>query len=78
MRESRQIGAMKISMPIPQLRWWRLRLSILHIDHGFKHLCFHGYQLLKSRQKGGGELATLLFSMLLFSALVLRFLVLAI
>jgi hypothetical protein len=37
MREGTQISVLKIFKPIIQRRWWDLRLSILHIDHGLLH-----------------------------------------
>jgi hypothetical protein len=48
--------------------------------HGLKHLCLHSQHLLKSKQRGGGGLASWLLFSLLFSALlvVTQFLVLAI
>jgi hypothetical protein len=55
----------------------------MQVDHGLlyglKHLCLHSQHLLKSKWRGGGGLASWLFSPL-FSALlaVTRFLVLAI
>jgi hypothetical protein len=56
MRKGRRLGALKISKPIPQWRWWCLRLSSLHVDHillhSLKHLCLHDQHLLKSRRKG--------------------------
>jgi hypothetical protein len=56
MRKGRRLSVLKISKPIPQ-RWWRrLRLSSLHVGHGLlhsqKHLCLHSLHLLKSRQRG--------------------------
>jgi hypothetical protein len=51
--------------------------------HGLKHLCLQSQHLLKSKQRGGGGLAALLFlallfATLLFSVLTLKFLVLTI
>jgi hypothetical protein len=50
-RESRQLGALKVSMSIPR-RWWQcLGLNILHGDHGLlhglKHLSLHHQNLLQ-------------------------------
>jgi hypothetical protein len=56
LRKGRWLSALKISKPIPQRRWRRLRLSNLHIDHGLlhslKHLYLHNQHLLKSRRRG--------------------------
>jgi hypothetical protein len=56
LRKVRRLSALKISKSIPQRRWWRLRLSSLHIDHGLlhslKHLCLHNQQFLKSMRRG--------------------------
>jgi hypothetical protein len=42
---------MKVSKSIPQWRWRRLLLSILHVDHGLfyglKHLSLHHQNLLQ-------------------------------
>jgi hypothetical protein len=49
-RESRWLGALKVSMSIAQWWWQYLGLSFLHVDHGLmhglKHLSVHHQNLL--------------------------------
>jgi hypothetical protein len=60
-RESRLLGALKVSKSIPRRRWrWRWRclgLSILYVDHGLlhglKHLSLHHQKLLQGRWRVG-------------------------
>jgi hypothetical protein len=56
LRKGGRFSVLKISKPIPQQRWRRLRLRSLHVDdglmHGLKHFCLHHQHLLKSRRKG--------------------------
>jgi hypothetical protein len=51
-RESRWLGALKVSKSIPRWCWWRLVLSILHVDHhllhSLKHLSLHQQNLLQN------------------------------
>jgi hypothetical protein len=55
-RKGRRLSAPKISKPVPWRRWWRLRLSSLHVDYGLlhslKHLCLHSQHFLKGRWRG--------------------------
>jgi hypothetical protein len=52
-RESRQLGVLQVSKSIPRRRWWRMVLSILHVDHGLlhglKHLSLHHQNLLQGQ-----------------------------